>query len=173
MGFRIDRMAKSCHTPRRNDDIEDALRFHENFCRWFGNVQSFFERTLFPVQSGHSLDLSAINSNGVFVPVLPLFEDVEAAGRKGGKSGGEIESEEGRSGKEEKKGDVLLVVEEDRGSVVPLSYINPFLSEQLRSLNEKIGIMAKVFPANEGVITAAEGRLVIAAIHGQDICMVC
>jgi hypothetical protein len=164
MGFGIDRMAKSCHTPRRNDDVEEALRFCGHLSQWLSRVHSHFINALFPVQSGHSLDLSAINSEGLFVPVLPFFEDAEAEGGEEEKKAIESESEKGE------KGDILLVTKGSK--VLPLSYINPFLAEQLRSLNEKIEVMAKVFPADGEVITANEGRILIAALHGRDICQV-
>ena len=171
MGFSINRMAKSCHTPRRNEDIEEGLRFCRNMWNWLGGVKEYIQLSLFPAQVDHSLDLSAINSDGVFVPVLPFFEDVEKSGN--GKSlMGPSEQNKGES-ESEGKGDVLLVIKEEGNSrVLPLSYINPFLAEQLRSLNEKIGVMGKVFPAEEKVITSNEGRIVIATLHGRDVCQV-
>ena len=167
MGFTIDRTAKSCHTPRRNDDVTAALEFCGNLARWFERVHAYFLNDLFSAQSGHSLDLSAINSGGLFVPVLPFFDDSQAdeGGSGSGSSGGE--SEEGKEGS---KGGLALVTKD--AGVLPLSYINPFLAEQLRSLNEKIDVMSKVFPADAKVITANEGRTMIAVLHGRDICQV-
>jgi hypothetical protein len=72
--FAIDRTAKSCHTPRRNSQIEAALAELEDFDAWCGIVASYFLGTLFPAQQEHGRDLSAINDEGVFVPVVPLFE---------------------------------------------------------------------------------------------------
>ena len=72
--FAIDRAADSCHTPRRNDEIEEALWACEEISTFCGAVASYFQDVHFSAQSEHGLDLSAIDDSEVFVPVLPLFE---------------------------------------------------------------------------------------------------
>jgi len=74
--FSIDRKAKSCHTPRRNDDITTSLNEFRSLHYWAGSVQQYFTTTLFPVQTEHGLDLSwtTRQETGVFVPVAALFD---------------------------------------------------------------------------------------------------
>jgi hypothetical protein len=73
--FRVDRKRKSCHTPRRNPDVERAKQYFFGFNRWASGVATYFKNSLFSVPSGHGLDLSKVNSNGIFVPVVALFEE--------------------------------------------------------------------------------------------------
>jgi len=77
--FHIDRLAKSCHTPRRNEPIDGAFRFFTSFYSWAQSVSNYFNSTWIPVQADHGLDLSAITSEPPFVPVVPLFEKPAAA----------------------------------------------------------------------------------------------
>jgi hypothetical protein len=72
--FTIDRTAKSCHTPRRNQQIEDALWAFNELGVWCQRIHGYFWNELFPAQQEHGRDLSAIHAREVFVPVLPLFE---------------------------------------------------------------------------------------------------
>lgn len=77
ISFTIDRNAKTCHTPRRNADVEAALDYFASFGKFAKGVETYLQRGLFPVQPSHvsqGLDLSAINAQRVFVPVLALFE---------------------------------------------------------------------------------------------------
>jgi hypothetical protein len=72
--FAIDRSARECHTPRRNPEVEAALRAHRELAAWCASVHGYFVGELFPAQQEHHRDLSAIHARDVFVPVLPLFE---------------------------------------------------------------------------------------------------
>lgn len=53
--------------------------------------------------------------------------------------------------------------------VVPLDYMNPFLDEQLRALEERFKEAAKVLPSDGKLITAAEARILIGLIHVRQI----
>lgn len=91
MSFSINRDAKSCHTPRRNTEIEGALSYFRSFSSWTQSglyevgslidslVYNYFTNSLFPVQKNHGLDLSKIADGGIFVPVVPLFEEQKGA----------------------------------------------------------------------------------------------
>lgn len=72
--FSIDRSEKTCHTPRRNKQVDAALSYLRTFYSWAMQVHNYFTK-LFPVQAEHGLDLSKINDNGIFVPVVPLFDE--------------------------------------------------------------------------------------------------
>jgi hypothetical protein len=78
INFAIDRAAKSCHTPRRNADIQAALNYFASFGKFAKGVETYLLRVLFPVQPSHGLDLGAISAERVFVPVLALFEKNQA-----------------------------------------------------------------------------------------------
>jgi hypothetical protein len=71
--FKINRAEKRCRTPRRNDEIEKALSNLSRLNPWSSSVCSYIER-LFSVQDSKDLDQRVINSNAIFVPVVPLFE---------------------------------------------------------------------------------------------------
>ena len=142
VSFAIDRTLKSCHTPRRNAQIDDALRAFDEVYGWCSRVRSYFESELFPAQQTHGLDLSAINDREIFVPVVPLFE---------GHSRGS---------------DAL----DEEGDVLPIAYMNAFLEEQQRSLSSKCGELTKVFPRDSSVISAVEASLLVIVQHARQVC---
>ncbi len=76
VNFSIDRSSKSCCTPRRNEDIAQALGFYLKVFHWCWDVRNYFFNDLFSAKDNSNLDLSAINSNEMFVPILTLFENV-------------------------------------------------------------------------------------------------
>ena len=71
--FKIDRSAKSCRTPRRNGDVEAALRAFEALHAWCARVAAYFQSSVFSAQALDKLDMGAINASGVFVPFVPLL----------------------------------------------------------------------------------------------------
>jgi len=152
--FKIDRQKKSCHTPRRNEDSIGALEFTAGLLGWCAEVSAYFLNIHAPVDKDAKPDFNCLNVQDLFVPVIPLFEDMEEKGKE--------------IGLEEKKEGSLV----GGSGVVPLSYINPFLKEQLRSLNEKIDVMSKTFTdAKDKVFSSLEGRLVITCRHMREIAM--
>jgi hypothetical protein len=89
--FAIERGAPTCRTPRRNRQVEAALRSAAALHQWATNVHNHFVELFKRAASSsgaasspaassgmrtRSLDLSAIAEHAarVFVPVLPLFE---------------------------------------------------------------------------------------------------
>lgn len=72
--FAIDRADAACHTPRRNPQVDEALRAVGEFDAWCAAVAVHFMGEVFPAHAGHGLDLAAINAAEVFVPVVPLFD---------------------------------------------------------------------------------------------------
>jgi len=150
--FRIDRSAKSCHTPRRNADVDRALPAFNALYNFNNQVRNYFTGNLFPVQTGHGLDLNALNTaETVFVPVVPLFEKGRRAETKEGERGAAIAHGP-------KPGTPLLT----------LNDLALFLTEQKRSLGEKYEQLTSTFP-NKGLISAKEAKLVVVLIHGQKV----
>jgi hypothetical protein len=143
VAFSIDRSASDCHTPRRNAQIEAASWVFEMFHGWCERVCGYFSHQLFTMQQEHGLDLSAINADEVFVPVVPLFD---ANARNAGPNGGPV-------------------------GATPLGYLNAFLDEERRSLTEKFSSLGKVFPeSSPTIITAQEARLLTTLIHAMSVC---
>lgn len=54
--------------------VDDALSFCSRLHDWSTALCSYFVSTVFPIEPKHGLDLSALNADAIFVPVLPLFE---------------------------------------------------------------------------------------------------
>ena len=112
------------------------------------------------MQTNHGLDLSSINANAVFTPVVPLFEE------KGKDDNAIVAAGDGES-------DALVPVDGSQfGQVGPsltLSDLNQFLLEQKRSLGEKCADLAKVFPDGEKLITVAEANVLVTVLHGKQV----
>lgn len=67
--FDINRGHAKCFTPRRNDDVNDALTYACEklfyFCR---SVTAYFIGEVFSVYSSHGFDLKSMGADTVFVP---------------------------------------------------------------------------------------------------------
>ncbi|HRH00808.1 MAG TPA: hypothetical protein PLR99_31415, partial [Polyangiaceae bacterium] len=142
--FAIDRTAKACHTPRRNPQVEAALRALEELHAWCGRVVAYFQTDLFPAQQEHGRDLSAIHAGDVFVPVVPLFEADHGETRPG--------------------------ASEPDGGVLPASFASAFLAEERRTLVEKCRALSATFPSDGSLITAVEGGLLVTLLHAREVC---
>ena len=157
--FKIDRSKKSCRTPRRNDQVTEALAYFSRTSNWFKQVKNYFTSTLFPIEPNHGLDLNAINDTGIFIPVLPLFQKK----KEGEQQVPAIEENQDNDNNKQ------AVVNIDGSAVLPLDEFNSFLEEQKRSLKEKIGEIGKVFPENKKLITVSEASLCVVSLHGKKV----
>ena len=74
--FVIDRSAKTCRTPSRNDQTAAANSVFASLLDWCDRVRDFLFilPPLLPATVINKLDIAALNADSVFVPVLPLFE---------------------------------------------------------------------------------------------------
>lgn len=72
--FAIDRTAATCHTPRRNRATDEAFGFFVELAAFVGHVDEHFTREIFPIAPPHAVALEQLAPDGVFVPVLPLFD---------------------------------------------------------------------------------------------------
>jgi len=148
--FRIDRAVKSCKTPRRNADVDRAIPNLGALYNWTAQVRNYFTGNLFPVQTGHGLDLNAISSaDSVFVPVIPLFE-------------------KGRRGDYKEERSVYAAGPKPGTPLLSLGDLAQFLSEQKRSMGEKYEALTSTFP-NKGLISAKEAKMIIVLLHSQRI----
>eukprot|EP00026_Physarum_polycephalum_P002207 Phypoly_transcript_02212.p1 GENE.Phypoly_transcript_02212~~Phypoly_transcript_02212.p1 ORF type:complete len:944 (+),score=196.07 Phypoly_transcript_02212:68-2899(+) len=144
--FAIDRNSKKCHTPRRNAQVEDALTFFYAFHIWGEEVCRYFKYTIFPEQLNHGYDLSALNAESIFVPVLPLFEDPSPSTSSSSSSTTSSTSSHALP-------------------KIPPVFANSFLAEQAHSMEEKRKELAKAFPQNAQVITLTEANVVVTLLH--------
>jgi len=153
--FQINRTNSKCHTPRRNTDVSAALTYLRSFNRWCDEVSSYFLNQLFPVQSGHGLDLGKMNDNGLFIPVLPLFEDSE-----------NIKKEATKSESKERLLSLPSISFGDR--VLHLEDLSAFLHQQMQTIQEKIrDDLAKMFPTNNSIITLPESIIITVLMHAK------
>lgn len=74
--FRIDRDNDKCHTPRRNEEVAAAIELFSQVYNFSQSVQSFLREDIFPWQNKgkEELDLSSLNADGVFVPVVLVLD---------------------------------------------------------------------------------------------------
>ncbi|MDP2343551.1 MAG: hypothetical protein Q8O67_21510 [Deltaproteobacteria bacterium] len=140
VAFAIDRLAKDCHTPRRNDEVDAALQALDELAGWCHRVHSWFVHELFPVQQEHGRDLTAIHARDVFVPVVPLFE-----------ANGEPDAD--------------VSVGERSAAYAPA-----FLAEQRRSLQARCAQLGHIFPRDASLITVVEAVLLTSLLHVADVC---
>lgn len=99
---------------------------------------------MFNQQLNHGLDLSSINDTGVFNPVLPLFESNSPSSSSNSNSN-------------------------SPSSKIPPVFINSFLAEQARSLDEKKKDLAKVFTVNDKLITIVEATILVTLLHSKQV----
>lgn len=150
--FCIDRSVGSCHTPRRNKDIDDALIFFHLLMVWGNSIHSYFVHCLAggTVSENENVssitphthaDLAAINVRKVFVPVLPLFHD----------------SDDSSSSEE--------------GTILTTTEVTMLLDEMTRTMKEKVKVLTTSFPSAEGhdLISVAEAKLSIAALLSVEV----
>jgi hypothetical protein len=154
--FAIDRAAKDTHTPRRNDFVDDAFDFASQWMGWCKSVEQYFRRDLFPVQDDSGgLDLSTLNDDSVFMPVLPLMEEHQDAAAVA--VAAQVD-----------QALVALGLPAPSSAGLTLETTNAFLSEHKRSLSQKSAELGTVFPDGPAakVQSAAEAVLILAAVHG-------
>jgi hypothetical protein len=140
--FSIDRTARTCHTPRRNRQIDEALIALGELHAWCTRVHSYFVADLFPAQQDHGLNLAAISAAETFVPAVPLFEGERLRGAASVPGEG----------------------------VLPLAFADAFLAEERRSLDEKYAELSRAFPRNESVITFYDASLLVGLLHIRQLC---
>mmetsp|Transcript_26416 Transcript_26416/g.47909 ORF Transcript_26416/g.47909 Transcript_26416/m.47909 type:complete len:983 (-) Transcript_26416:1528-4476(-) len=166
--FRIDRSKVETRTPRRNEEIDQALEYFKNMAHWSHQFRDFFltqvERNI--LGSHHSSDLASrpssfgtIDTAGVFVPVLPLMESRSTSDET-----------------EEVPPTTLTVsLRETNGKspLLSLGDIDCFLKEQCRSLDEVSSSLEKTFGKDEeqsqGLLTGREAVLYMLCQHLVDL----
>jgi len=180
--FKIVRSVESCRTPRRNKDIEKAEEFFNSIGTWCEQIHEYFihelaggvceQKDLSHVIKGmappEQQDLAAINTNGVFVPVLPLFQnqDISDKAQDGFVDSAEIPSQ-----------NTLIVTEKEsvedtsNSPILATTDLNLLLKEQCRSLDEKNRVLKDCFPSNDenNIISYTEAYIAMLLLHTKEI----
>ena len=157
--FSIDRRSEDCRTPSNNPNVEAALEFFDSFQSWSQLVHSYFSSNIYPLMSGKSLDLSAVNSRDVFVPVLPLFD--ERLESRASSAPGLLEAAGGSS---------AIVDSSARDSVLlDLSDVNLIIAEEQRSLQVRHAVMQTVFASSSLLMSSTEAALLVTLLHVVDV----
>ncbi|CAE7738993.1 TRPT1 [Symbiodinium sp. KB8] len=159
-GFTVNRLAKDCKTPRRNEDVQQAYHHCERVAVFAKQVSSYLSG-LFQIQTAakKSLDLAALRGDdSVFSPVLPVM----------------VQSTQAAIEDLSPAGEALVLVEsvhEDAQSNVQMTVqdSNRLLQEEVRTLKGKQADLAEAFP-EDGLGTRTEAFAVVALQHVARVC---
>jgi hypothetical protein len=188
--FVVDRKHKDCRTPSRNKDIEGALEFFGRFKNWTDRVAGYLRNEFFNIELTHSSktvkpDLSAINTESILVPVVPLVVDPEADTAEPG-SGKAIEDTTSPASVSSNNSSSAVQASFPSNSAVAYrgsatgqsvtlssSLVTQLLNEQSRSVDAKcIRVVDTLFPSpaeSTALITAMEARLMVILLHMGDV----
>ena len=159
-GFTIDRLAKQCKTPRRNEDVQQAYNYCERVAVFAKQVSSYLSG-LFQVQTAakKSMDLAALRGDdSIFSPVLPVMvQSSQAAIEDLGPSSEALILVE--AVREEAQSNVQLTIQDS----------NRLLEEEVRTLKQKQKDLVEAFP-EEGIATRAEAFAVVSLLHVARVC---
>ncbi|CAE7701571.1 PP5 [Symbiodinium necroappetens] len=159
-GFTVDRLAKQCKTPRRNEDVQQAYNHCERVAVFAKQVSSYLSG-LFQVQTAakKSLDLAALRGDdSIFSPVLPVMvQSSQAAIEDLGPSSEALILVE--AVREEAQSNVQLTIQDS----------NRLLEEEVRTLKQKQNDLVEAFP-EEGIATRAEAFAVVSLLHVARVC---
>jgi hypothetical protein len=152
--FSINREKESCRTPRRNEEIEDALHFFSDFDDWCDQVQEYFQTLVrleqkHPEAHGSSFDLNFLNANGLFVPTIPIVLTEESTRRA--------------------RGNEDLVTDPCR--LPGVTERTKFLNQQHSCLQEKYHALDQSLHSDSSsLLTSADAKLIVTILHTQQIC---
>jgi hypothetical protein len=165
--FHIHR--ETAKTPRRNDQVENALQFLHSLSDWVSNVRFHFtvrlqqdiveeNNPVFPPASINSNTIKSCSAVGIFIPILPLMEqqnkDTEAPTVN-------VTTEAISS--------LTLSDNLNKGPMLPGNDYIKLLNEQVRSIEEKIQSLQRAFPSAMlvKIISVAEASVVVLCEHSQ------
>jgi len=157
--FTVDRLAKHCKTPRRNEDVQQAYSHCERVAVFAKQVSSYLSG-LFHIQTAAKtvLDLAALTGDDrVFSPVLPVMAQSSQPAIEDLGSSEELILVE--AVREEAQSNVQLTIQDS----------NRLLQEEVRTLKQKQNDVAEAFP-EEGIATRAEAFAVVTLLHVARVC---
>jgi hypothetical protein len=165
--FEINRNSKDCHTPRRNSEINSAVQYLTQMMNWTQQVLLYFRSNIFPLQIHYTPphtsppDLSSINTNGMFAPILPFYI-----------AGGSNDSENGNFG--------IVTVPSSDENLLPISYhlptpndVSQFLAHHSQTIHRKFRQINETFPLPSSsippLLNAQTVNFQILLMHLEDI----
>jgi hypothetical protein len=145
--FIIDRNSQKTRTPRRNVAIEEALEWAAQLIQFSIPVRSYFLSQIWPIQAQNfnqveKLNISALSTAQLFNPVIPLFQAAPTA---------------------------LSSVQSQ--PILPLEEANSLLNHQKIKISEKLSELNRTFPAETGLLRAAEARFCLILLHLNDLAL--
>lgn len=159
--FTIDRSKKTCKTPRRNNEINEAIKNYQNLLEFNEKLEYFFQNTIFTMQI-HNYDLSIINDNEIFIPILVLLEKKKKnqKNQKNFQKNFLIQSffDKNINKNEENQSKLLLIDDFDI-----------LLNEQIQNIKTKFEQLESFFPSNNDMITEKESKLIVLCKQFQNI----
>mmetsp|Transcript_21420 Transcript_21420/g.25796 ORF Transcript_21420/g.25796 Transcript_21420/m.25796 type:complete len:1044 (-) Transcript_21420:378-3509(-) len=173
--FLIDRSVDKCRTPRRNPDISEAVDSLQTLSIWCNAVYQYIKKLTTRSSNFKSKgpepsvdqSLTMVSTEGLFVPVVPLFEDIketsenEAASITGGDESAPMETE----------GQSSIVDSAEKSVVLSSADMASLLDEQKRSLTTKIAELALVYPAvdTSELLSLAEVQIMVVLLFMRKI----
>jgi hypothetical protein len=146
--FAIDRSHSKCVTPRRNEDVAEALHFSEAAAAFSLGVCAELLSVLSDLEHP-TPDLTPLDSSGVLLP-FALFSKTIIVGEQPASGGAALS---------------LLPVARDAQSLLDRAALNEMLNETARGLQERCATLcASLLGADErgACLSAAEARLLVA-----------
>jgi hypothetical protein len=151
--FSIDREQETCRTPRNNDDVRQAWSFFINIKEWFYQVSTYFmflDDQMFQlndqnIQSNPRAKrfLASIDTSGIFVPVLPVFESLS-----------------------KKENETLT--DEKQSPILSYNDANIFLSKQSSTISANVAEISRSF-SDEPFMSSREAVIVSLTRHAASI----
>ena len=77
--FSINKNHRKCFTPCRNLEVKQALKSLQEINKWIQEILIYFKSEIFPLQIHYPLtniplpNISLINSNGIFNPIISIY----------------------------------------------------------------------------------------------------
>lgn len=149
--FKVNREKESCRTPRNNDDVREAWDFFSKIDEWFCHLGRYFidkDNQISNAKNKSSLHkqyLSSISDNGIFVPVLPIFESIS---------------------NEDK--DALTTTDASTSPILPSKDIDLFFAKQYLTMTENIESLKSQF-SSEPFMSSVEAIIVLLTKHAASI----
>ena len=162
--FRIDRDADSCRTPRRNRDVDGAFSFFSSVSSWRSSVDQYLD-LLFQKQQPAPPNAS-INASGLFVPVLPLFEENQPSVTSSSSSSSPPSASSSTS---TPAGRQVQLPEPGSPLLMSLRDTNAFLEHQVQLLEAKRAELAKVYAPETALANPFSAFVRVVCMHISDI----
>jgi hypothetical protein len=144
-------------------DVANALRFWKSAIDWSDRVRSYLTGPFFQV---HRPNLApASQTNGLFVPVLPLLQAISERATN-------ARSEASTSTESTTSTDASATADVNRrdsigSGAVPIGLINSFLSQHINTLNDKRAVLLTTYASTNapGLFTFDEAWIVQLSAH--------